>query len=240
MPATERRLGRLGPFRLRKRAARVRASQSYRPLVAAIVLLLVFTISMPEAPWARAVLVIVEGCTLLIASRTAGLVAHGRMALRGLVVATVGVAVVGFFLTGTTGDGAGWLAGTLLLAGTAAVIVVGVTDQDTINQQSISGAICVYLLLGLVFEQIYAAVAAIGSGPFFAQGTDGTTGIRAYFSYVTLATLGYGDYTPAASLGRTLVVIEALLGQLYLVTVVAVLVSRVGRSRVRPGPTDGD
>jgi voltage-gated potassium channel Kch len=57
-----------------------------------------------------------------------------------------------------------------------------------------------------------------------------------YFSYVTLATVGYGDYTPAGDLGRTLVVGEALLGQLYLVTVVALLVSRLAR---RPS-ADGD
>src|SRR6266576_206105 len=48
-------------------------------------------------------------------------------------------------------------------------------------------------------------------------------------SFVALATLGYGDYTPAGSLGRTLSIVEALTGQLYLVTVIAVLVSRIQR-----------
>jgi hypothetical protein len=73
----------------------------------------------------------------------------------------------------------------------------------------------------------YSAVALIGSGDFFVQGTDGTRALRMYFSYVTLATLGYGDYTPAGNLGHALAVLEALLGQLYLVTVVAVLVTRL-------------
>ena len=68
---------------------------------------------------------------------------------------------------------------------------------------------------------------ASGSGTFIAQGTDGTRALRVYFSYVTLATLGYGDYTPAGTLGHLLAVVEALAGQLYLVTVVAVLVSRL-------------
>ena len=63
--------------------------------------------------------------------------------------------------------------------------------------------------------------------------TDGSRALRLYFSYVTLATLGYGDYTPATNLGHMLAVSEALLGQLYLVTVVAVLVTRL-RIR-RPG-----
>jgi hypothetical protein len=53
--------------------------------------------------------------------------------------------------------------------------------------------------------------------------------LRLYFSFVTLATLGYGDYTAAGELGRTLAIVEALVGQLYLVTVIAVLVSRMRR-----------
>jgi hypothetical protein len=85
----------------------------------------------------------------------------------------------------------------------------------------------------MIFLFIYGVVAGLGSGPFFAQGTDGTRSLRLYFSYVTLATLGYGDYTPAGNLGHTLAVLEALLGQLYLVTVVAVLVARMGQRRER-------
>ena len=71
--------------------------------------------------------------------------------------------------------------------------------------------------------------ATLDATPFFAQGTDGTRPLRLYFSYVTLATVGYGDYTAAGNLGRALAVLEALTGQLYLVTVVAVVVTRLGR-----------
>jgi hypothetical protein len=94
----------------------------------------------------------------------------------------------------------------------------------------VTGAICVYLLLGIIFMFIYGTAAALGDNPFFAQGTDGTRPLRLYFSFVTLATLGYGDYTPASDLGHTLAIVEALIGQLYLVTVVALLVARM-----RPG-----
>jgi hypothetical protein len=71
----------------------------------------------------------------------------------------------------------------------------------------------------------------LGSAPFFAQGTDGTLSTRLYFSYVTLATLGYGDYTAAGDFGRTVSVVEAMLGQLYLVTVIALLVGQFSRRR---------
>jgi hypothetical protein len=79
----------------------------------------------------------------------------------------------------------------------------------------------------MLFLLAYGVVAVLDSGPLFAQGTDGTTALRLYFSFVTLATVGYGDYTTASNLGQMLSVLEALIGQLYLVTVIAVLVSRM-------------
>ena len=98
--------------------------------------------------------------------------------------------------------------------------------------QSITGAVCIYLLFGILFMFIYSSVALLGSSFFFAQGTDGNRALRLYFSYVTLATLGYGDYTPAGNLGHTLAIVEALFGQLYLVTVLALLVSRLQARRL--------
>ena len=77
-----------------------------------------------------------------------------------------------------------------------------------------------------------------GSGPLFAQGTDGTLSVRLYFSYITLATVGYGDYTLSSDLGHTIAVLEALIGQLYLVTVIALLVSNLGSARRRARERD--
>jgi hypothetical protein len=107
------------------------------------------------------------------------------------------------------------------------VIGVGVWDQGAVNAQSVLGVVTIYLLIGALFTFAFSAAALIGSGPLFAQGTDGTISDRLYFSYVTLATLGYGDYTPAGTTARMMAVAEALLGQLYLVTVVALVVSRL-------------
>jgi hypothetical protein len=107
------------------------------------------------------------------------------------------------------------------------VIARTIGREHEVNAQTIEGAICIYILIGMIFLFAYGAVALIGSGPFFAQGMDGTRALRLYFSYVTLATLGYGDYTAASNLGHMLAVAEALIGQIYLVTVVALLVSRL-------------
>ena len=114
------------------------------------------------------------------------------------------------------------------------VIARGVVSHYEVNAQSVIGAITVYVLLGMLFVFIFTVVAVIGDGPFFAQGTDGTLSVRLYFSFTTLTTVGYGDYTAASNAGHTLAVSEALIGQVYLVTVVAILVSRM-----RPKPRRG-
>jgi hypothetical protein len=123
------------------------------------------------------------------------------------------------------------LAAGLLTIAIAFVIAMGAVAQNEVNSRSVAGAICVYMLFGLLFMFLYGVLAVLGDGQFFAQGTDGTRSLRLYFSFVTLATLGYGDYTPAGNLGHAIAVLEALIGQLYLVTVVAVVVTRLGRPR---------
>ena len=181
----------------------------------------------PDGAWASGVLLLLETFTFAVALWTTGVARQDSKLSFALIVlaAASGVALAlvgGDALTATVG----LLSGPLTVA-TIGAIVLGVSDQSEVNAQSVIGAICVYLLFGMLFLFLYSVAATLGSGPFFAQGTDGTRSIRLYFSYVTLATLGYGDYTPANGVGRTLAIVEAVFGQLYLVTVVAVLVSRM-------------
>jgi hypothetical protein len=82
-----------------------------------------------------------------------------------------------------------------------------------------------YLLTGLMFAAFYAAFNALGGGHFFASGQPATTQTFQYFSFTTLTTLGYGDFTAAASSGRAVAMLEALTGQIFLVTLVARLVA---------------
>ena len=95
-----------------------------------------------------------------------------------------------------------------------------------------------YLMLGLLFSYVFIALDAIDPGHFFTQGEQPTT-VYLYFSYITLATIGYGDFTPAHTIGRFAAVAEGLMGQLYLVTVLALIVSNLGRQRKPPTETDG-
>ncbi|HET7488075.1 MAG TPA: potassium channel family protein [Acidimicrobiales bacterium] len=116
----------------------------------------------------------------------------------------------------------------LLLVGAApAVIVAGIVRRRKVDVQTVLGALCIYILIGMFWAFLYATIGALGSAPFFAQTPEATTANYLYFSFVTLTTTGYGDFTAAGDFGRSVAVLEALLGQLYLVTVVAVLVSNL-------------
>jgi len=212
------------------RVARVRASHSYGLVLGLIVASFVFMSVAPDSSWGESVLVFLQSITLVTALWTSGVArADSTLSLGLIAVASLAALALLVFggneLSGLVGVFSG-----LLAAATIATVALGVVDQGEANPRAVTGAVCVYVLIGILFVFLYGALAKLGSGDFFAQGTDGTRSLRLYFSFVTLATLGYGDYTAAGELGRTLAIIEALVGQLYLVTVIAILVSRMRRA----------
>jgi hypothetical protein len=220
------------------RVARVRSSHSYGLVLALIVVVFVFTSVAPNSDWADSTLLLLQAATLIMALYTSGLAEADSKFSLALVALSAGAAVA-LVIFGGNGFAAlvGSLSGVLTVA-TIAAVALGVVDQGEANVKAVTGAVCVYVLIGLLFVFLYGVIATLGSGDFFAQGTDGTRSLRLYFSFVTLATLGYGDYTPAGELGRTLAIVEALFGQLYLVTVIAVLVSRMRGRRPAEKPDD--
>lgn len=110
------------------------------------------------------------------------------------------------------------------------VIVRRVRAHARIDFATVAGALCVYLLAGLFFAYVYRIIDLVDGG-FFAQHVSAGAVDFVYFSFTTLTTLGYGDLTARLDLGRMLAVSEALFGQLYLVSVVALLVGNFGQSR---------
>jgi hypothetical protein len=116
-----------------------------------------------------------------------------------------------------------------LLAGLVPLIVVRGIIRDLrtqgVTERVIAGALCVYLLIGLLCAYIYGAIAEIASSPLFANGQgDGDPSDRTYFSFITQTTVGYGDFSPESPVARAVAMSQALTGQLYLVTVVSLLV----------------
>jgi hypothetical protein len=215
------------PARL-ERLERMRAAHSYWAVLAAIFIVFFLAALLPDTAWALSLIVLMQSATLLIVIWTAGWSMTERT-LPFAIATTAGTAAAINFLQGETLTTVLGIAAGLLTITIAFAIARGAVAQNEVNSRSVAGAICVYMLFGMLFMFAYGVIAAVDHAPFFAQGTDGTRPIRLYFSYVTLATLGYGDYTPASNLGHALAVLEALIGQLYLVTVVAVVVTRLRR-----------
>jgi len=210
---------------------RFHATHSYWAVLVAILATFLFAGLAPDSAWATSVLVLVQTGTLVLALRTSGWRVTQSRTVLVLVVVGVSAAAANLIWRGDALLAVLDVLTGLLTIAIGVVVALGALDQGAVNSKSVGGAICVYILIGMVFLSLYGVMAVVGHGPFFAQGTDGTRAIRLYFSYVTLATLGYGDYTPAGNAGHTFAVLEALVGQVFLVTVVAVVITRLSGRR---------
>jgi hypothetical protein len=187
----------------------------------------VFLASGPSGDWVPLVAVILQGATLLAALSASGAGPRlWRIAVAVVIVSLVS-ATIGLFAGESYVTGSLFLLTLLLAAGAPVVIVSALLRRRVIDIRTVLGALCVYILLGMLWSFAYAAIGTIDSEPFFLEQPTATVADYLYFSFVTLTTVGYGDLTAAGGLGRALAVLEALIGQIYLVTVIALLVSNL-------------
>jgi hypothetical protein len=165
-----------------------------------------------------------------------------RRVLRNLaVVATVPVVLVALFadVTGETfnaGHRTGMQAAfivlyTAVLAMCFPVILQRAFSHKRVTLNTVAAALAAWLLIGLIFTGCYRFVDIVANPMFSQPNTNGFT--NEYFSYITLSTVGYGDFTPNNDGGRTLAMLEALFGQAFLVTIVAMVVANLGREHVQ-------
>lgn len=210
----------------------------YGWLLASLVASVAVQGAVPPSAGQRVVISALLGANLVLAVVVANV---DRAYLRTAAV----VACVGFGLNvlravgGVLGEGE-------IRAGNALVVLLGppmvalgilrsLRASRSVRLEAVTGVLSLYLMIGLFFAFVYGALDELGNEPFFANDAPGTVARCVYFSFVTLATVGYGDYTAATDLGHTLSIFEALIGQIYLVTVVAVLVSGLGRRTTSSG-----
>jgi hypothetical protein len=196
---------------------------------------LTFQLAFPERGWARLLVVTLQGVTLiaaLVASRIGKL--HVRIVALG--VATLVIVSLAILLgSGELSPTPARLLGVLLAAIAPVAIISGVLRHmradGAVTVQTMFGVLCVYLLIGLLFSSGFGLIEALNNTPFFAHNGDSSDFL--YFSFATITTVGYGDLTAATDLGRSLAITEALIGQIYLVTVVALIVANIGNARKR-------
>lgn len=195
-----------------------------------IIVAIFFVMAAPRGDGARFVSVTLQAAVLVaavIASK-----AHRWVITTSLVAAVVGIAgsAAAVFGTGQFGNSTAAIVALLYVLMTPPAIASGVVKQfreeGGVTLHSMFGVLCLYLLIGLLFAVAYALIQEIGATDFFTTRQAGRDDFL-YFSYATLTTVGYGDLVAATNLGRSLAISEALLGQIYLVTVVALIVANL-------------
>jgi hypothetical protein len=208
-------------------------SHRYGIVFAVALSAVLFLIISPESSWTRAIGLLFAGGMLLVVIATS----RGNVRLReragiGLIVATV------VLVTGTAFEWipapVGTAVSAVLILTTLVQLVRGLIvllSLRGVTVQAVAGALAVYLLLGIVFSFAITTMAKIDGGAYFAQGTDGSESERVYFSFTSMTTTGFGDFTPAQRGGRAVAVLEMLIGQIYLVTVISLLVGNLRRRR---------
>ncbi|MEI8405242.1 MAG: potassium channel family protein [Actinomycetes bacterium] len=172
---------------------------------------------------------IIESVTLLVALSASG---SRRVVVIVAAVASACAIATGVFhaihdaptdVTFTSGMSA------LLILVAPVAIASSVIRRRKLDVQAVLAAVSLYVMIGLFFSYVFALVQGSNAHHvFFVQASSATPSEFLYFSFTVMTTVGFGDFTAANGLGRTLSVFEAMVGQLYLVTVVALLVSNLG------------
>jgi Ion channel len=213
----------MDPERWRQRAQR--ASDAFGLVLALILLTYVLASVISNRGWAAVLLTAVTGATAVVALTSS----HARPVFvrRSLLLATLAVLLAA--ISAVTG-GRHWLSAANfveigLLAVAMAAVLRRVLVAEKVSSRTILGAISVYASLGILFTWAYGLIDRIEGGGFFGQvaGIQGSDFL--FFSYTTLTTTGYGDLVPAGQVGRMVSGLEMMLGQVFLVTLVAGLVS---------------
>jgi hypothetical protein len=215
-------------------------ARRYGLVLIVILVSLAFQLAAPDEDWSRLVAVLLQGVALIVALYAARV----RPGLRRAATIAAALAVLGAAgaVIGTDAVGAGVLRLTnlgLVLVAPAAIaygLARDVREEGGVSVTTMFGVLCIYLLAGMAFAAAFGAIDDLSSDPFFGAGQPGDTEDFLYFSFATLTTVGYGDLTAATDLGRSLAIMEALIGQIYLVTVVALIVGNLAR---RGGPVTG-
>ena len=198
-----------------------------------LLILVALVLTAANTTWLKMVAVLVQGGVVLFAFLAARV---GRRVWRVAIVLVPLAAILG--IAGRFGDSrpAETVAATIsLVLPAAAIVALGrrIVVEPYVSSRTIIGLLCVYLLIGMTFAATYITIAVVSDEPFFVQTDHAQPVDFTYSSLVTLATVWYGDFTAANPMPRMLSAIEGLTGQLYLVTVVAVAVSRVRTRRDR-------
>jgi hypothetical protein len=218
-------------------AGRLRAAARFRygVLLAAISASLVFQLAAPDEDWAQLTTALLQGGTLVLACWTSGVRPAVTRVAAGVALLSVAALTAAILTDRDTGSDATAIVTLMLVALAPAAVVVGVvrsiSHERAVTVATMFGVLCIYLLLGMLFSFLYASAEVLGGADVFRQVSDPTRADYLYFSFTTLTTTGFGDLTADSGVSRAIATTEMLFGQIYLVTVVAAIVSNLAPRR---------
>jgi hypothetical protein len=209
---------------------------SFAGVLVLILATLAFGLAAPDTAASRMISVLLQAATLVAAVLVSQ--AHPWL-IRGAVGTSL-VLVIGAFVAllgqGAIGEDSARLIALLLVALAPPAIVIAlvrdVREEREVSLRTMFGVLCLYLLIGLLFASILAAFQEVFQIEMI-SGTPDYPDDYLYFSFATITTTGYGDVVAASDIGRAVAITEALIGQIYLVTVVALIVGNLAGARRR-------
>ena len=204
------------------------AQYRYGAVLLLVVCVVVFVIVAPDNdafPLASAPRMYLSLLVAILTSRERSVVRRRRALLAGTTVAVVTVlTAVGAISTSIT-----FAIGAVMTMAVPATLTTGLlrlVRERGATVQAVAGGLAIYLLLGLAFASLIGFVSVAAHAQFFVQAAHVGTSDRVYYSFTVLTTTGFGDFTAAHGAGRALAVLEMLIGQIYLVTVISILIGR--------------
>ncbi|MDX6602790.1 MAG: hypothetical protein QOF13_1992 [Solirubrobacterales bacterium] len=175
--------------------------------------------------WTSVVLTVATSATSMVALTSSH--ARGRLVRIALVLSALTVALAA---VGAAAGNHDWLNLATLIQVSLLAVAMGavlrrVVMAPEVGSRTILGALSVYAVLGILFTFLYGVIERVQGGPFFEGHPDPANSDFLFFSYTTLTTTGYGNLVPGGQPGRLIAGLEMMAGQIFLVTLVAGLVS---------------
>ena len=201
-------------------------------------LLLAWFLVMPiinDSRWRGAAALLAGGMVLAVTLIACDTPRRVRLPLIGIAAAITVVGSTGSLTADSTSPA--WVSGltAVLLVALPVLVLHRILGHSVVTLGTVAGSLCAFILLGLAFGAIVQTLSALDADAYTQDMRDGAS----YFSFVTLTTLGYGDINPVSDLARSLATLEALLGQVLMVTLVARFVGTLGQDRSHLSDTIG-
>lgn len=202
-----------------------RVSDAFGLVLALVLITYVLTSLLENRGWSAVLLTVATSATSVVALTSSH--AQAKVVRAALLLSALTIALAA--ISAADGDQT-WLNFASLIQVSMLAIAMGavlrrVVMTPNVGSRTILGALSVYAVLGLLFTFVYGAIDRIQAGPFFEGVAHPHGSDFIFFSYTTLTTTGYGNLVPGGQPGQMISGLEMMIGEIFLVTLVAGLVS---------------